>query len=538
MNVNYIGSLAERNFRFSSTVSVTAVEDSDLFNGISIYVPRKFSEDNIVGFDASVVTKDLPAIMSVTVDNYADELKGDLLDQVRDIFRDDTNVDVTLFLIIFYDIDTATTMWEYGTKSIAFAPLTRAFKALYTISYIKMLFDPYRNGEDVTIAGRAATAVLSFANGGAASVTLAAGTYTFNDGTMTWSFTIDEAVTIGAGESYADVDAAATTVGLAALTEGHTIAYSETTPALDDDLTITVDEFTQGRVASTSVSTYFDFLLCMAYLCKSNIKLSALFASVMIDYDKIDLDTLEDTNKCYIRSKTAAEEAEVMTSLATKDRAKYLWGALYLMQATNTAIIVDCENRDPWIQAFKEWFASKNSSGEYVGNKLHLIRLTSQKCLGPVSSLNSLYNAGDSDGYDLLDAKSVSYFQPISATNSGDSALSKSRGVTGFPMNALMISKFADYTSGQNTADLITDKGTLTSPVLTNDEAYKKIQSIVIGNIAKFSGTGRITSIVANFPSFADAKVGLTALEASSSWTAKYVDDLDEVTISGGITAE
>jgi hypothetical protein len=39
------------------------------------------------------------------------------------------------------------------------------------------------------------------------------------------------------------------------------------------------------------------------------------------------------------------------------------------------------------------------------------------------------------------------------------------------------------------------------------------------------------------FPAFSIAKTGLTKLEAASSWKAGYTDDLDEVTVMGGITA-
>jgi hypothetical protein len=30
----------------------------------------------------------------------------------------------------------------------------------------------------------------------------------------------------------------------------------------------------------------------------------------------------------------------------------------------------------------------------------------------------------------------------------------------------------------------------------------------------------------------------MTKLEAASAWSAKYVDDLDEIVVTGGITAE
>jgi hypothetical protein len=39
------------------------------------------------------------------------------------------------------------------------------------------------------------------------------------------------------------------------------------------------------------------------------------------------------------------------------------------------------------------------------------------------------------------------------------------------------------------------------------------------------------------FPAFKTAKTGMTKLEAASSWKAGYTDDLDEVTVTGGIVA-
>ena len=99
-----------------------------------------------------------------------------------------------------------------------------------------------------------------------------------------------------------------------------------------------------------------------------------------------------------------------------------------------------------------------------------------------------------------------------------------------------MIAKWVDYHSAMDCANLITDKGTLTDPVLTNNEAYVRIQSIVGNNLAKFSGTKRLYNIKLTFPSFATAKVGLNALEAASAWSALYVDDLDKVTVTGGIS--
>ena len=40
------------------------------------------------------------------------------------------------------------------------------------------------------------------------------------------------------------------------------------------------------------------------------------------------------------------------------------------------------------------------------------------------------------------------------------------------------------------------------------------------------------------FPEFSYAKKGLVALEAATAWDARYTDDLDRVTITGGIVEE
>lgn len=539
MNVTYIGSLAERRMKFSSSVSVVALEDSDLFNSVSVYVPRLFAEANIVDFDASIVTKDKPAIIKVTVDNYADELKGDLLSQMVPIFREDTNNAVVLYIIVYWDTDNYDeSMWEIGARDIAFRPLTDVFRSLYFLSYIKLLFDPTYTGAVVDPGDTPALMHLNLVASG--DVTLTAGTYTVTQDTADFSFVLSEDVTLGDGDvdglHIAVADATGSTTAPAT---GATLVVNDDTGTPVADVLASVVMFLNGTVAGvTRASTYFDMALAMAYLAKTSAKLSTFWAVARIDYDLYNFTTGADSNVWKGRSLTAGEESQAIEQLDTGDRSAYFWGALKLMEADNTFLATDCEIRNVPALILREWFAAKNSAGEYVGNKLSLLRITGQKCMGPVSTLNSLYNAGDSAGYDIFEEKNIGCLCPISASSDADSYLSMCRSVTGFPINALMIAKAADYASSQACADMITDKGTLTNPVLTNEEAYKKIQNITLGNIMKYSGTKRITNIVSKFPEFTKAKTGLTSLEAASSWTAKYVDDLDEVTVSGGITAE
>jgi len=169
---------------------------------------------------------------------------------------------------------------------------------------------------------------------------------------------------------------------------------------------------------------------------------------------------------------------------------------------------------------------------------VHNIRLSSGniKPLGWPSPLNSAVNENDADAVDVLGTKGVAYLQTISDSSLENCRLTYARTLDGVSLNAKMISKWIDYRSAMDCANLITDKGTLSNPVLTNNEAYTRIQSIVGNNLNKFTATKRIYNTKLSFPSFNKAKVGLTALEAASAWSALYVDDLDSVTVTGGIT--
>jgi hypothetical protein len=438
---------------------------------------------------------------------------------------------------VFHDLDDGgTTYWDKGANYISFSPLSTAFTGLFFLSYLKILYDPDYSGENVSVSGTTARLRVVITNGGATAMTVAADDYLFTAGDKTFGFTIgaDQVIPVGGTLT---VTAEATTVGTTTATTSTALLYSDFTPAFSATTTAAITHVWQGTAAIVArVSTYFNLALAMAFLAKSNMKLSAFWTLVQFDFAKVVSGV--DSNKCGIRSLTAGAEVVAMTSILTGDTSKYFWGALKLMEAENTFVAVDCiPTRNVLAYILREWFASPNASGKYVGNKLSLIRVTAQNCFGPASPINSLYNAGDSAGYDVFDSKNVGCLVPISSSASGDSALSMCRGVKGTPMCAYMISKCADYMSSQACADFITDKGTLANPVLTNEEAYKKIQNIVINNVLKFAGTKRISNILAKFPSFDQAKVSATALTAASSWEATYVDDLDTVTISGDISA-
>jgi hypothetical protein len=542
MNYNYVGSIAERKMHFSSSVDVIIDEKNELFHAVSIYVPMSLAAANIVDFDPAWVSAEKPAVFTCVLDNYKETMKGKLLDQWADAFRQDTNTGLILYVIVFLDGESTVNMWEIDDVSIKFAPITSAFNKLFFISYVKTLFDESYDGKP-TIApptpGTAAAQTLRVTNTAGSEQTLAAGTYVINDGVKTWQLVIASDTAVPDGE-YIDFILNADTAGVDANMSAGTNEWSLFVSPPSGTWTAVCQEFTQGTDAEPEhevPSLYFDMALALSYLCKLDLKLSYFIPLVKISY--IDQKP-NPADVCWIRLKTSAEEKEAMASLETGDRSKYFWGAQFLMNCVqNTWTLVHSEAVNIIPLVFAAWFAARNGSGTYVGNKLSLLRLggTRIKPLGFPSWLNSEVNENDADGFDLLDAKNVGYLCTIADNTPQESCVSSARSINGTPVAAQMISKWVDYTSAQQCAKFITDSGTLTDPVLTDESAYKKIQDIVFGNLLLFVSTKRINNIVMQFPAFKIAKTGMTKLEAASSWKAGYTDDLDEVTVSGGITA-
>jgi hypothetical protein len=526
---------------FSSSVDVQINEKNELFNAVSIYVPASLAAANIVDFNSAWVSAEKPAVLTCDVNNYKTIMKGPLLDQWLNVFRQDTNIDAILYLIVFLDDESTVGMWEIDDVSIKFEPLTKAFGKLYFVSFIKMLFDPYHDGRPVqlpTDPGTPASAQIKLSNPTGAGIEVQPNTYLFNDGVKDWVIPVTEAIPLEpAAEVYIQVFA--TTPGSDADLVPGVVNHGDISPTPPADLLIEVVSVQQGTDPSSipveAPSKYFDLSLALAYLCKLDTRLSCFWTLVKIGYTDQKPNV---TDECWIRLKTSAEEKEAMQSIMDGDRNKYYWGALFLMECINTMVAVHSEPVNILVEVLAAWFEKRNASGQYVGNKLSLLRLTGTriKPLGYPSWLNSEVNENDKAGHEILTAKNVGYLATIADNTPQESYFSMSRGVTRLPINALMISRFVDYASAQECAKMITDKGTLVDPVLTDEEAYARIQSIVRNNLMMFTKTKRITSIALTFPDFTDAKTGLTKLEAASSWAARYTDDLDSVTVTGAIT--
>ena len=149
MNLNYVGSVAQRFMKFRSSLASTEEIDLNIFNAISIYVPKSLALANISAdsYDNDAVTADSYAVITVTVDNYAKVLTegGDLLSQWLPVFNDGTNGSVTLYLIVFDDTDFEPVV---TATEITWSPLSKAFDDLYFISCFKTLFSTSYDSTD------------------------------------------------------------------------------------------------------------------------------------------------------------------------------------------------------------------------------------------------------------------------------------------------------------------------------------------------------------------------------------------------------
>lgn len=151
MNLNYIGSVAERFMKFRSRLASSEGVASNLFNAISIYVPKSLAQANLASgsYTPSAVDAEHYAVIVVTVDNYKSVLAngGALLNQWLPVFNDGANSNVTLYVIVFDDTGFAPTL---TAGAITWSPLTKAFNELYFISFFKTMFSEHYDGSKVT----------------------------------------------------------------------------------------------------------------------------------------------------------------------------------------------------------------------------------------------------------------------------------------------------------------------------------------------------------------------------------------------------
>jgi hypothetical protein len=136
--------------RFRSRLAETEGVAEELFNAISIYVPKSLASGNLASasYDPTAVTAESYAVIAVTVDNYKDVLAegSPLLSQWLPVFNDGTNFAVKLYVIVFDDTGFAPTA---TAGALTWTPLTKAFNELYFISLFKTMFSEHYDGSKV-----------------------------------------------------------------------------------------------------------------------------------------------------------------------------------------------------------------------------------------------------------------------------------------------------------------------------------------------------------------------------------------------------
>lgn len=136
--------------KFRSTLKTEEDISENLFNAVSIYVPKSLASANLASssYEPSEITVDKYAVIPVTVDNYMSVLADGsvLLSQWLPIFNDGTNSAVTLYIIVFDDTEFVPTV---TAGAVTWAPLTKAFKELYFISFFKTIFSEHYDGKKV-----------------------------------------------------------------------------------------------------------------------------------------------------------------------------------------------------------------------------------------------------------------------------------------------------------------------------------------------------------------------------------------------------
>ena len=136
--------------RFRSRLAETEGVAEDLFNAVSVYVPKSLAQAQLSAeaYDPTAVTAENYAVIAVTVDNYKDVLADGsvLLSQWLPVFNDGTNFSVKLYIIVFDDTGFAPTL---TAGAITWQPLTKAFNELYFISLFKTMFSEHYDGAKV-----------------------------------------------------------------------------------------------------------------------------------------------------------------------------------------------------------------------------------------------------------------------------------------------------------------------------------------------------------------------------------------------------
>lgn len=169
---------------------------------------------------------------------------------------------------------------------------------------------------------------------------------------------------------------------------------------------------------------------------------------------------------------------------------------------------------------------SINGSGTCVGNSFDMVASTNITCSGP-SGTNLSRSIRSS-----LATVNVQTFKPV-GDNSGSVAAIGAKTLNGDVVQASWIIAYITYMTKVAVAQLLTSGN-----FLKNASNYGKIVTLMNNYLATFgpNGSGRLTNLAITAPAFANLpEAEDDQIIIPDAWTAKYVDQVREVQITGSL---
>ena len=495
MQYSYENSVAQRWMQFRSTIQATEDVSTEIFNAISVYVPARLASSNIVDYDGAP-TESTPVVITVTADNYSSKLQGQLLRQWGPVFKDGSNFDITMYLIVFADSAVVLGPDDVDFKStITHAALTNAFNNLYHISYFKTMFaasygQHLEAAPDVMTTDKYWDEALALAQLCESKPELSYGVFN----AFTWM-----------PETFINT---ADPQPINATTVEEVTTYSDNTTSL--------------------------FLGLYADKTTQNVGGIEIYGADAV----IGTDGLASTFSWY------------NTESAAIARAAFFASFLGIVAPTKSWLVVHAGNAhygsadlsalpNMAAEIFNVWFTERNASGQYVGNKFEKTRLTGAdiRPTGDASWLNTAANVNlPTAMMERLDDYHSTYFMSISDRYMNDCIANDATSFEGIPVTASMIEKWIDYNTSQQLATIVTDTDTVAHPYLRNEETYQMVQDVLLANIQRFARAGVIKDIVLKFPAYSELTSSDTdIIVGAGAWEATYVYPLRKVVVGGVI---
>lgn len=168
--------------------------------------------------------------------------------------------------------------------------------------------------------------------------------------------------------------------------------------------------------------------------------------------------------------------------------------------------------------------ATLNGSGTSVGNSMDMAKSSMITASGPEgTNLPKPVR-------DVLESLNIQTFKPV-GNNTGNVAAKGASTIQGDLVQATWIISYVTYMTKVAVAELITVPN-----FLKNQDSYNRIVGVMMSYLGKFgkNGSGRLRDLTSRAPAFDDLpRAEQDVIIIPDAWSAKYVDQVREVQITG-----